>query len=105
MAMQYPWRPQFRKLSVAFIALIAAACVTLLITSRIVITHAAKNNTHSLVSQVPYRRVGLVLGCPKRVFGGWPNPFFEHRIAAAAELYEHRKVSYLVVSGCLSSRG
>jgi len=40
-----------------------------------------------------------VLGCPKRLFGGWSNPFFENRIAAAAELYHHRKVDFLVVSG------
>ena len=51
------------------------------------------------MSAVPHRRVGLVLGCPKRVFGGWPNPFFESRIAAAAELYHHGKVDYLVASG------
>ena len=63
------------------------------------IARAAKDKTYSDVSLVPHRRVGLVLGCPKRVFGGWSNPYFENRIAAAAELYHHRKIDYLVVSG------
>jgi SanA protein len=64
-----------------------------------VIARAAKNKTYSNVSQVPYRSVGLVLGCPKQVLGGYPNPFFENRIAAAAELLLHKKVDYLIVSG------
>ena len=63
------------------------------------IARAAKSKTYSNVSQVPYRSVGLVLGCPKQVFGGYPNPFFENRIAAAAELLLNKKVDYLVVSG------
>lgn len=70
-----------------------------MLVSRIVIARAAKNKTYSNVSQVPYRSVGLVLGCPKQVFGGYPNPFFENRIAAAAELLLNKKVDYLVVSG------
>src|SRR6202034_2604013 len=31
--------------------------------------------------------------------GGGPNPFFVHRIAAAAALYRSGKVQYLIVSG------
>jgi SanA protein len=88
----------FRKLVFAFCALVAFSVVSL-IAARIVIARAAKDKTYSNVSLVPHRRVGLVLGCPKRVFGGWSNPYFENRIAAAAELYHHRKVDYLVVSG------
>lgn len=88
----------FRKLLFAFCALVAFSVVSL-IAARVVIARAAKDKTYSNVSLVPHRRVGLVLGCPKRVFGGWSNPYFENRIAAAAELYRHRKVDYLVVSG------
>jgi SanA protein len=87
-----------RKLLIVFCVPVAL-CVAGLIAARIVIAHAAKDKTYSDVSMIPHRRVGLVLGCPKHVFGGWPNPFFENRIAAAVELYRHRKVDYLVVSG------
>jgi SanA protein len=87
-----------RKLLFALCVLAAVSVVTV-IAARIMIARAAKGKTYSNVSLVPHRRVGLVLGCPKRVFGGWSNPYFENRIAAAAELYNHRKVDYLVVSG------
>lgn len=88
----------FRKLGFAFFAL-AAFCGVLLIAARIVIARAAKDKTYSNVALIPHRRVGLVLGCPKQIYGGWSNPYFENRIAAAAELYYQSKVDYLVVSG------
>lgn len=87
-----------RKLLVAMGVLLAFGAVSL-IAARLVIANAARDKTYSHVSALPHRRVGLLLGCPKRVFGGWPNPFFENRIAAAAELYHHGKVDYLVASG------
>ena len=87
-----------RKLLVAM-GVLLAFCAGSLIAARLVITNAARDKTYSDVSAVPHRRVGLVLGCPKRVFGGWPNPFFENRIAAAAELYHRGKIDYLVASG------
>lgn len=73
--------------------------VASLIGARLVIAGVSKGRLYSDAALVPVRRVGLVLGCPKRIPGGWSNPFFVSRIAAAAELYEHGKVEYLVVSG------
>ena len=80
-------------------------CTVSLVVARIVIARAARNRTYSNVLLVPERRVGLVLGCPKQTAGGWANPFLENRIAAAAELYQHGKVEYLVVSGDNHVRG
>jgi SanA protein len=88
----------FRKFLFA-ICLLLAFCVISLIAANIMVERAAKDKTYSDVLLIPRRHVGLVLGCPKRGFGGWSNPYFENRIAAAAELYQHRKVDYLVVSG------
>jgi SanA protein len=93
-----------RKLFVAM-GVLLAFCAGSLIAARLVIANAARDKTYSDVSAVPHRRVGLVLGCPKRVFGGWPNPFFENRIAAAAELYHRGKIDYLVASGDNHLRG
>jgi SanA protein len=88
----------FRKTVFGFCVL-ATLCAAALIAGRIVIAYASKGMTYSDVSLIPHRRVGLILGCPKRTFGGWSNPYFENRIAAAAELYYHRKIDYFVVSG------
>jgi len=82
-----------------FLCVLLAGCAVLLVSARIVIARAAKGKTYSSVLQIPHRRVGLVLGCPKQVFGGWANPFFENRIAAAAELYFSGKIDYLILSG------
>jgi SanA protein len=48
---------------------------------------------------VPYRQVGLLLGTSPRDLTGSPNPYFTERIHAAATLYEHKKIDYLLVSG------
>jgi len=88
----------FRKFLFALCVLVALS-VVLLIAARIVIAGAAKGRTYSDASLVPHRHVGLVLGCPKRVSGGWSNPYFENRIAAATDLYRRGKIDYLVVSG------
>lgn len=67
--------------------------------ARVLIARAARNRTYSNADLIPYRRVGLVLGCPRRMPGGWLNPFFENRIAAASQLYYQKKIDYLLVSG------
>lgn len=67
--------------------------------ANIVIARAAKGKTYSDVALIPHRRVGLVLGCPKRVSDGQLNLFFLARVKAAAELYERGKVDYLLASG------
>lgn len=73
-------------------------CVVSLTVGRVMISRAAKDRTYSQVDRIPYRRVGLVLGCPRQV-SGIPNQFFKNRIDAAAELFQHRKIDYLIVSG------
>jgi len=64
-----------------------------------IINRATQGMTYSNVQAIPHRRVGLLLGCGKTLPGGWANPFFSNRVAAAAELYHAAKVDYLLVSG------
>ena len=54
---------------------------------------------YDLAEEIPYQRVGLVLGTSHRIRSGGPNPYFHHRMEAAAHLYHSGKVSYLIVSG------
>lgn len=51
------------------------------------------------IQEVPINQVGLVLGTSKHLKGGYQNPYFYYRIAAAAELYHAGKVKHLLVSG------
>lgn len=54
--------------------------------------------------EIKSNTVGLVLGTSKKVAPNQPNPHFEHRLAAAAELYREGKVRHLLVSGDKDSR-
>jgi SanA protein len=88
----------WRKFLIVLGALVAVSAASL-IAARLMIARAARDKTYTDVSMIPHRHVGLVLGCPRKIPGGWSNPFFENRISAAADLYFHGKVDDLVVSG------
>ncbi len=51
------------------------------------------------VDKVPKKKVALVLGTSKYKTGGGNNLFFDHRMTAAAALYQSGKVSQIVLSG------
>ncbi|MBI3143078.1 MAG: YdcF family protein [Bacteroidetes bacterium] len=55
--------------------------------------------TYSSMEELPYNRVGLVLGTSKKVANGRANMYFTNRIAAAAALYQLGKIDYILVSG------
>ncbi len=63
------------------------------------VQHDTAPYTFTHAARVPHNRVGLVLGTSNRLRNGNPNPFFNYRIAAAASLYQQKKIDYLVVSG------
>ncbi len=67
--------------------------------ANLVIVRSSKGKTYSDVQAIPHRRVGLVLGCQEYLPDRRPNLFFQNRVAAAASLYQQRKVDYLLVSG------
>lgn len=48
---------------------------------------------------LPYNMVGVVLGTSEKMRGGYTNPYFTYRIAAAVELINTGKVEHLLVSG------
>jgi len=85
---------------VAWIAAIGAAFFLLVIAAASVyVKCAAGGRTYDDPEALPYRHVGLVLGCRKILSNGRPNQFFQYRIEAAVKLYQAGKVDYLLVSG------
>lgn len=50
-------------------------------------------------AEVPYNRVGLLLGTARYQPGGGVNPYFANRIDAAVELFEAGKIRYILASG------
>ncbi|MDJ0836630.1 MAG: ElyC/SanA/YdcF family protein [Acidobacteriota bacterium] len=62
-------------------------------------TQTTKAGIYNQTDDIPFNRVGLVLGTSPWLRGGGSNPFFVHRIEAATALYKAGKVTHLVVSG------
>ena len=54
---------------------------------------------YSTVSDIPYNKVGLLLGTSAKLKSGKANLYFDYRIKAATELYNAGKVKYILVSG------
>ena len=63
------------------------------------IVSATKDLTYDSVEDIPYNKVGLLLGTNKELRNGRQNRFFKYRIEATAKLYEEGKIEYIVASG------
>ena len=64
----------------------------------IVVKRHTQGRIYADVNDIPYRKVGLVLGTVP-VKNGRLNRYYQYRMDAAAELYFANKVSYLLLSG------
>ena len=80
------------------LVLIMVVCGGVIGICNVVVKHQAKGRVYVDVSEVPYRKVGLVLGTIPYV-NGRLNRYYQYRMDAAAELYFANKVSYLLLSG------
>lgn len=60
---------------------------------------SAEGRMYQDVSEIPYRRVGIVLGTTPVRPNGTPNFYYQYRMEAAANLYFANKISYIIVSG------
>lgn len=56
-------------------------------------------DTYDSYDEVPFNKVGLLLGTSSNVGPGQPNEYFTNRIMAAANLFKHHKIDYILVSG------
>ena len=83
----------------AMLTLIVSIFFISIIYATIEIKLATKGRTFYDVKSIPYRRVGLLLGCSKTLSDGRKNLFFQNRVNAAINLFRVGKVEYLIVSG------
>jgi SanA protein len=93
----------FKKKTIILSALffiIAVGLVTYF--SNKIIVENAEQKLYSDINNVPFRKVGLLLGTAKftKFSGrGYYNPYYTNRIDAATKLVKSGKVKYLIVSG------
>lgn len=82
-----------------FLEILVLLPVLALIISNQVIRFSTEGYLYDTVEDIPHNRVGLVLGTSPRIRNGGPNPYFNNRMEAAANLYHGGKVNFLLVSG------
>lgn len=84
---------------ISLLALLILAVVSIFVCDSM-IKNNAKGKLYSHVNDVPYRKVGLLLGTAKYTKRrGFFNPYYVNRVKAATELLKAGKVKYLVISG------
>ena len=84
------------------LSLLLGGLLVLLCNIWVVMTTAKR--VYNDVNEVPYKKVGLVLGTSSKFEDGRPNIFFNQRIATAIKLYKSGKISFLIVSGDNSTK-
>lgn len=63
------------------------------------IENDTENFVTDSIAKLPNEKVGLLLGTSRILANGNPNPYFNNRIAAAAELYKSGKIKNIIASG------
>ncbi|HBH12775.1 MAG TPA: protein SanA [Clostridiales bacterium] len=65
----------------------------------LIVEFSARKFTYDKSDEIPYNKVGLLLGTTKNTVSGYLNPYYVYRISAAVELFKNGKVDFLLVSG------
>lgn len=82
--------------------IVIVLCV-ILVAAIWLVDYIVKRNTresvYTSVADIPYHKVGLLLGTSKYLSDGNINLYYKYRIDAAEELFKSGKISYILVSG------
>jgi len=88
----------FRKL-IKFLLISISLLICIIFYSNIRITSFAKEKLYSNSKDIPYNKIGLLLGTSKYISSGQINLYYAFRIQAAIQLFSDHKISYILVSG------
>jgi SanA protein len=69
------------------------------------VKRAGRNQLYDKASDLPEKRVLVVLGCSKLIQNAWTNWFFTYRIRAAVQAWQAGKAKAIIVSGDNHSKG
>lgn len=87
-----------KKLVYTALIFILLCIVSIITCNKIIINHTAAN-LYSDTENIPYNKVGLLLGTSPTLKNGNNNLYFDYRIAAAVKLYNAEKIKYILISG------
>lgn len=89
----------FKRHGVTSFLILAWLIFSLLYISNFIVVQEAKGKTFSSIDEIPYNRVGLLLGTSKYRKVGTLNLYYKYRIDAAVKLFRAGKIDYIIVSG------
>lgn len=87
------------KRTIIIISIIFMVFVGIMIIIDSSISRGSASYITSDLKKLPNNKVGLLLGTSKYTSNGQLNPYFYHRIQAAAYLYASGKIKFLILSG------
>ncbi len=91
---------QDRKRIIRLVIISTLACISIVVvTGNALVAGNASSKLYNNVEEIPYRKVGLVLGTHPFTPWGTPNYYFTYRMEAAARLFHAGKVDFMIVSG------
>lgn len=85
--------------SLKFFTLALWGVALLVLTADFIVRSVADSMTFDKIEQVPYNRVGLLLGTSKYTTSKYRNNYFTYRIDAAESLFKAGKIDYILISG------
>ena len=97
-----------KKIAIASVlALIAVLAVAVIApaTCYMTVKSSTEERIYDDIEDIPYNRVGLLLGTNPTLKNGKPNYYFTYRIRACAKLYKAKKISKILISGDNCTKG
>lgn len=82
----------------SFLLIIILSIISI-ITSDFIIDKYAEQRVYNSVTDIPTNQVGLLLGTSPKLRNGNNNLYFDYRILATVDLYNAKKISYILISG------
>jgi len=82
-----------------YLVIIVISLVGLVLGMNFWIIQSTSDQIYYNTTEVPSRKVALLLGTSKRVVGGGDNKYFKERVEAAADLYHRGVIKHIIVSG------
>ena len=73
--------------------------LAVVILCNIIVIQSAKGRTYNNVEEIPYNKVGVVLGTVPKLSNGNDNYYYTCRMKATADLYFAGIISYIIASG------
>lgn len=70
-----------------------------IIVCNILVSSSTKNSVYDNPQNIPYKKVGLLLGTSKYLKNGRINQYWKNRIDATVELYKLKKIKFVIISG------